>query len=228
MINCNFVSFLQIYNFEGKQIWKRNKNTLPSSIFYNRRNFRQASSRKPFFLRDWKNDQSRGMPFALFNFADINCRRTLAANPRVFPCRMRTMAAGWIVRIVRETETGLIHRSESVARVLRLRPLKHSLSLSATRCTVKSRTDRHVESGRVPDTAATWSIKTMRSPLPHSSSQVDKSRWSFDVSRSGIGHGMINRENRGVVVDPACSRTCSQGFYLVSRELFLNAANTVQ
>lgn len=96
MINC-FVSFLQIYNFEGKQIWKRNKNTLPSSIFYNRRNFRQASSRKPFFLRDWKNDQSRGMPFALFNFADINCRRTLAANPRVFPCRMRTMAAGWIV-----------------------------------------------------------------------------------------------------------------------------------
>lgn len=129
MISCNSVSFLQIYNFEGKQIWKRNKNTLPSSIFYNRRNFRQASSRKPFFLRDWKNDQSRGMPFALFNFADINCRRTLAANPRVFPCRMRTMAVGWIVRIVRETETGLIHRSESVAHVLRLRPLKRSLSL---------------------------------------------------------------------------------------------------
>lgn len=127
MINC-FVSFLQIYNFEGKQNGIRTP-TLSSSIFYNRRNFRQASSRKPFFLRDWKNDQSRGMPFALFNFADINCRRTLAANPRVFPCRMRTMAAGWIVRIVRETETGLIHRSESVARVLRLRPLKRSLSL---------------------------------------------------------------------------------------------------
>lgn len=96
MINCNFVSFLQIYNFEGKQNGIRTP-TLSSSIFYNRRNFRQASSRKPFFLRDWKNDQSRGMPFALFNFADINCRRTLAANPRVFPCRMRTMAAGWIV-----------------------------------------------------------------------------------------------------------------------------------
>lgn len=37
---------------------------------------------------------------------------------------------GWIVWIVRETETGLIHRSESVARVLRLRPLKRSFSLT--------------------------------------------------------------------------------------------------
>lgn len=136
------------------------------------------------------------MPFAteLFNFTDINCRprRTLAANPRVFPCRMRTMAAGWIGWIVRETETGLIHRWESVARVLRLRPLKLSLflSLSLSLCVPvtrwrKSRIDR--QSGRVPDTGR--SKQCDRRSL---SRQVDKSR-SFDVSCCGIGRGMINR-----------------------------------
>lgn len=69
---------------------------------------------------------------------------------------------------------------------------------------MESRIDRHVESGRVPDTGATWPIKTM--PFLHSSSQVDdKSRRAFDVSRSAIGRRMINRDRRGS--DPVCFRT---------------------
>lgn len=73
---------------------------------------------------------------------------------------------------------------------------------------MESRIDRHVESGRVPDTGATWPIKTM--PFLHSSSQVDdKSRRAFDVSRSAIGRRMINRDRIRFAFERILSRVFS-------------------
>lgn len=102
---------------------------------------------------------------------------------------------------------------------------------------MESRIDRHVESGRVPDTAATWrrSIKTMRSAfLVQPGGQV-----AFDVSRSGIGRGMINRDRAGTEktvpfdrgLDPVCFRTCTRSrvlprfLFVCESDEFLNAAN---